>query len=151
MPVQSTQVFANTAAEWTTDNTFLPPGYIGIETDTGRMKLGANDKSWSQLAYYDNGVSREGLVMTRTITAIGTTGAQTINKPAGTINVAAAGTSVILTNSLITVNSIVLAVIRTADTTATFIKSVVPAAGSCTITLNAAATATVSLGFHVIN
>lgn len=85
-----------------------------------------------------------------TNTAAGTTGNQTINKTSGTVNIAAAGTTVTVTNSLVTANSIVFAVIRTNDATAT-IKNVVPAAGSFTINLNAAATAETSIGFFVIN
>ena len=90
------------------------------------------------------------IYLTQTITATGTTGNQTINKAAGTVNIAAAGTAVTVTNSLVSANSIVLAVIRTNDSTAT-IKNVVPAAGSFTINLGAAATAEISIGFVVIN
>ena len=86
----------------------------------------------------------------RTITAGGTTGNQTINKPSGTVNIAAAGTTVTVTNSLVDTNSIVHVVLRTADATAT-IKNVVPGAGSFAINLGAAATAEVSIGFLVTN
>jgi hypothetical protein len=85
-----------------------------------------------------------------TVTASGTTGNQTINKTSGTVNIAAAGTTVTVTNSLVTTSSIVMAVIRTNDTTA-YIKNVVPAAGSFDINLGAAATAEVSIGFIVNN
>ena len=85
-----------------------------------------------------------------TNTASGTTGNQTINKASGTVNIAAAGTTVTVTNSLVTASSIVYAVIRTNDATAT-IKNVVPAAGSFVINLGAAATAETSIGFFVIN
>ena len=85
-----------------------------------------------------------------TNTAAGTNGAQTINKPSGTVNFAAAATSLVVTNSLCTTNSIVFAVVRTNDSTAV-IKNVVPAAGSFTITLSAAATAATSVGFFIIN
>lgn len=85
-----------------------------------------------------------------TVTALGTTGNQTINKTSGTVNIAAAGTTVTVTNSLVTASSIVMAVIRTNDTTA-YIKNVVPAAGSFDINLGAAATAEVSIGFIVNN
>ena len=54
----------------------------------------------------------------RTITAGGTTGAQTINKLAGTVNFAAAATTLVVTKSLVDNSSIVYAVIRTADATA---------------------------------
>ncbi len=85
-----------------------------------------------------------------TITPAGTNGAQTINKPSGTVNFAAGSTSLVVTNSLCSTSSIVLAVVRTNDATAE-IKNVVPAAGSFTITLNAAATAATSVGFFIIN
>lgn len=85
-----------------------------------------------------------------TNTATGTTGAQTINKASGTVNFAATATSLVVTNSLVTTSSIILAVVRTNDTTAV-IKNVVPGSGSFTIILNAAATAETSVGFFVIN
>ena len=85
-----------------------------------------------------------------TNTAAGTTGAQTINKPSGTVNFAAGATSLTVTNSLCTTTSIVIPVIRTNDATAT-IKNVVPASGSFTINLTAAATAETSVGFLIIN
>lgn len=97
-------------------------------------------------------ISREGkITQDATITTGGTTGNRTINKPAGTVNIAAAGSSVTVTNSLVTSSSIVYAVLRTNDSSATGIKSVVPSSGSFIITLNAAATAEVSVGFIVFN
>jgi len=112
---------------------------IGTKTDAG-YKL------------YVNGTTRmQGAVnYNPTNTAAGTTGNQTINKASGTVNIAAAGTTVTVTNSLVSATSIVYAVIRTNDATAT-IKNVVPAAGSFVINLGAAATAEVSIGFFVIN
>jgi len=94
--------------------------------------------------------SAGGLTLTATNTPAGTTGNQTINRPSGTVNIAAAGTTITVTNSLVTTSSIVFATIRTNDATAV-IKNVVPAAGSFTINLNAAATAETSIGFFVIN
>jgi hypothetical protein len=79
-----------------------------------------------------------------------TVGAVTINKPSGRVNIAASGTSVVVTNSLVTAASHVLVAISTNDATAT-IKNVVPTAGSFTITLTAAATAQVSIDFLVVN
>lgn len=90
------------------------------------------------------------LIVPKTITAGGTTGNQTINRMSGTVNFSAAATALTVTNSLVTANSIVMAVVRTNDATAT-IKNVVPAAGSFTINLNAAATAETSVGFFVVN
>lgn len=85
-----------------------------------------------------------------TPTTAGTTGARTINDYAGTINIAAGQTSIVLTNSLITANSLVIPIVRTNDTT---MKSavVICAAGSCTFYPNAAPTGEVSIGWIVIN
>lgn len=85
-----------------------------------------------------------------TVTAGGTTGAQTINKPSGTVNFATAASTLVVTNSLVTTNSIVLCVVRSNDATAV-LKNVIPASGSFTITLNAAATGECSVGFVVFN
>lgn len=90
------------------------------------------------------------LSLLATNTAGGTTGAQTINKPSGTVNFAASATSLVVTNALCTTSSIVFAVVRTNDATAV-IKNVVPGSGSFTITLDAAATAETSVGFFIIN
>lgn len=90
-----------------------------------------------------------GLVLRKTITASGTTGAQTINKPAGRVNIAAAGTSVVVTNSLVTANSIIIAVAATADATAR-VTSVVPAAGSFTIN-TVSVTAETAFNFLVVS
>lgn len=83
-------------------------------------------------------------------TAGGTTGDQTINEPTGTVNFAAAATTIVVTNRLCSTSSIILAVVRTNDATAR-IANVVPGAGSFTIHLTAAATAETSVGFLVIN
>jgi len=90
------------------------------------------------------------LTLDKTITTAGTTGAQTYNVSIGSIRIAAAGTSVVLTDSLITANSVVLCNLGTVDTTAKSVVAV-PGAGSCTFTLNAAATAEVAIFFHVLN
>lgn len=87
----------------------------------------------------------------RTVTAGGTTGNQTIDKPVGTVNFAAGASVITVTNALVVSTSIVFGVIRTADATATFIKSIVSGAGSFVITLNANATAETSVGFMVTN
>lgn len=98
------------------------------------------------------GVDTSGrFTLTRTITAAGTTGNQTINKLSGTANIAAAGSSVTITNSKVDANSLVYAWLRTNDATATGVKSVVCSSGSFVVTLTAATTAEVSIGFIVIN
>lgn len=104
----------------------------------------------SNLGIFDlGGILRYNL--NRTITAGGTVGARTIDKPAGTVNFAAAATSLVVTNSTVSTSSIIFTTMRTADTTCTFVKSVVPAAGSFTITLNAGCAAETSVGFLVTN
>lgn len=108
---------------------------IAAGTD-GAIDLGLSTNHWKRL-YMDS-------------TNTGTVGAVTINKAAGRVNIAAAGTSVVVTNSLVTAASKVFVVISTADATAV-LKNVVPAAGSFTITLNAATTAQTSLDFFVVN
>lgn len=140
--------------------------FIGAESSGGtgifgsgnayQLTIGTNNAQ--AIGFHTSGASVPRLTITgaggvtlwNTVTPGGTNGAQTINKPSGTVNIGAGGTSVVVTNSLVTTSSIVFAVLRTNDTTAT-IKNVVPAAGSFTINLGAAATAAVSIGFLVIN
>lgn len=85
-----------------------------------------------------------------TVTAGGTTGAQTINKQSGTVNFAAAATSLVVTNDRVTANTIVLTVMRTNDTTAV-LGATVSAAGSFTIYMKTAPTAETSVGFVCFN
>jgi hypothetical protein len=90
------------------------------------------------------------LKLNATITAGGTTGAQTIDKISGTVNFATAATSLVVTNSFVTANSIVIATVRTNDTTLQSVQCVCTA-GSFTMYANAAATAETSVGFFVLN
>lgn len=92
----------------------------------------------------------DGVSIYRTITAGGTTGAQTINKIAGTVNVAANANTISVVNSMVDANSIVHCVIRTNDATAR-LANVVPGAGSFTVNFTASATAETSVGFLVVN
>ena len=89
------------------------------------------------------------LVFPSTITAPGTTGAQTINKISGKVNAAAASTSLVVTNSLVTTSSIVMCQLGTDDATCV-IKSVVEASGSFNINYTAPTAETV-IKFTVIN
>lgn len=88
--------------------------------------------------------------LSKTMTPFGTTGAQTINNSMGRVNFAAAATTLVVTNSLCSVNSIIMCSIGTADAT---MKSVVVAAnaGSFTITANAPATAETRVNFLLLN
>lgn len=107
---------------------------------------------------YGNGtatISNEVAVNTynvqKTNTAAGTTGAQTINKPAGTVNMAAGQAAIVITNNTVTTASLPFVTLRTADATCTFVKSAVPTANTLTITLNATCTAETSIAFFVLN
>jgi len=91
-----------------------------------------------------------GLATPKTITAGGTTGAQTINKPTGSVNFAAGATTLVVTNSYVSSTSLVIVQVYGTDVTATTAR-VTLAAGSFTITLNAAATAETKVGFFVTN
>jgi hypothetical protein len=90
------------------------------------------------------------LNLPKTITAGGTTGAQTINKPSGSVNFAAAATSLVVTNSLCTTSSVINVTIATNDTTATGIR-VVAAAGSFTIYMLTAPTSECRVNFLLTN
>lgn len=79
-----------------------------------------------------------------------TTGAQAQNTPAGRVIIAAGGTSVAVTNNLVDVNSIIIAVVSSGDATA-YVKNVVPGAGIFTINLGAATTANANISYFVIN
>jgi hypothetical protein len=92
----------------------------------------------------------DGLIVPKTITAGGTTGAQTINKTAGTVNFAAAATSLVVTNSFVDANSIIIATVGTDDTTMKSV-AVVAGAGSFTLYANAAATAETRVNWFVAN
>lgn len=89
------------------------------------------------------------ILVSATITTVGTTGDQTINKVAGRVNIAAAGTTITVTNSLVDTNSIILAVAATADTTAR-VTSVVASNGSFVIN-TVACTAETAFNFLVMN
>lgn len=119
-------------------------GSIGLSTSftTGNVNITSGSSGKIQL--------NSAIQLLATNTPGGTTGNQTINKSSGTVNIAAAGSTVTVTNATVTTSSIVFAVIRTNDASAT-IKNVVPGAGTFDINLTAAATAEVSIGFMVIN
>ncbi|NBW17974.1 MAG: hypothetical protein EBR82_59380 [Caulobacteraceae bacterium] len=91
-----------------------------------------------------------GMTLQKTITAGGTTGAQTINKASGSVNFAAAATSLVVTNSLCTTSSVINVTIATNDTTATGIR-VVAAAGSFTIYMLTAPTSECRVNFLITN
>jgi hypothetical protein len=136
-------------------------GNVVIGTDAASARLdvrSAGNSSTTDIANLENSDGADILRIRSdgkntywaTNTATGTTTVQTINRPSGTINIAAGESSKLVNNSLCTTSSIVLPVIRINDATAT-IKNVVPGNGSFTINLGAAATAETSVGFFIIN
>lgn len=90
------------------------------------------------------------VVLPKTVTAAGTTGAQTINKVTGSVNFAAAATSLVVTDSYVTANSIITATVASNDTTMKSV-AVVAGSGSFTIYPNAAPTAETRVNFHITN
>ena len=101
------------------------------------------------------GVTTPAIVKTSNLQATytdssGTPGNITNNSPRGRAAFAAAGTSVVVTSSLVTATSSVLVQLGGTDTTLTFVR-VTSAAGSFTVTGNAAATAITPFDFFVIN
>lgn len=132
---------------WYISGGFLRSGASGTNTvvitatgiasgGDGASDLGLTTNHWKRL-YMD-------------YTNTGTVGAVTISKAAGRVNIAAAGSSVVVTNTLVTAASHVLANASTNDATC-WVKSVVPAAGSFTLTTNANCTAQTSFDFLVIS
>lgn len=140
---------------------FNKSGNVGIGTlsPSGRMNIrGSNLSSGTNALLVQNStpsdiykIENDGKISYwATNTAAGTTGAQTINRPSGTVNFGIGASSLVVTNSLCTTASLVFAEVRTNDSTA-YIKNVVPGSGSFTINLGAAATAETSVGFFIIN
>lgn len=88
--------------------------------------------------------------VSKTRTPAGTTGAQTIHKPVGSVNFAAGAQTLVVTNALVTTDSFIFVQIATNDTTL-FRISVVAAAGSFTMHGNNTATAETRVNFWVVN
>jgi hypothetical protein len=91
------------------------------------------------------------LALSKTITPAGTTGNATINNACGTVNFAAAATSLTLTNSLITANSIILLTLGSNDVTCRGFYHDTPGAGSVVIRVNGTPAAECRCEFLVIN
>jgi hypothetical protein len=91
-----------------------------------------------------------GVAIAKTITSAGTTGAQTINKAAGSVNFASAASSLVVTDSLVNANSVIICTVATNDTTLKSVQAVATS-GSFTLFASAAATAETRVNFVVIN
>lgn len=82
-------------------------------------------------------------------TLAGSPGNVTINKPSGSAIIGAGTSSVVVTNSLVDANTHIVATVQTNDSTLKTV-TVVPAAGSFTITGNANATANTTIRWTII-
>lgn len=134
-----------TSGQYAQGSTLMEAGTaLGLSALVGNFNLYTN--SILRMSITNAG----GITFPATNTVAGTTGAQTINKPSGSVNIAAAGTTLVVTNSLVTASSLVFLQVYGTDATAKS-ATVTTAAGSFTITLNAAATNETKVAFHVIN
>jgi hypothetical protein len=112
-------------------------------TGTGSVAIGATGTGSTTLTRLNS------LTVVSTDSS-GTPGNAIINNLSGRAAFAAASSSVVITNSLVTAGSKVFVSLRGGDTTLTTVR-VTPAAGSFTITGNAAATSVTVFDFFVIN
>ena len=90
------------------------------------------------------------VILDKTVTAAGTTGAQTINKTCGSVNFAAAAASLVVTNNRVTTSSVILATVGTNDATMKR-ATAVAASGSFTLYPDATPTAETRVNWLVIN
>jgi len=140
---------ANTVTNFFTNTTTTPRTYTFPDKDltvAGLIDITGGTSTGSFTTLTASG----DIAASKTITAGGTTGAQTINKTIGSVNFSAAATSLVVTNSLAGVNSVILCTVATDDATMKTV-SVTQAAGSFTITANMAATAETRVNFLVLN
>jgi len=117
-------------------------GYLTYTTASNQAVIGNSSITTTIL--------RGDLQIGKTITAGGTTGAQTISKASGSVNFAAAATSLVVTSTICTTSSVILCTIATNDATAADVKAVA-ASGSFTIYLGIAPTAETRVNFLITN
>ena len=130
-----------------TTNSFAAPTFSLGPTVAGSKILAVGNGTQFDIS---GGISVAQIILDKTITAAGTTGAQTINKSSGSVNFAAAATSFVVTNSLVTVNSVIQCTVASNDTTMKSV-AIVATAGSFTIYPNAAPTAETRVNFTITN
>jgi hypothetical protein len=94
-------------------------------------------------------ISGASVSVAKTITAAGVTGAVTINKQAGSVNFAAGASSLVVTNSLVTTNSVILLSVASNDTTMRSVRHT-QAAGSFTIFANSTPAAETRVNFFLL-
>lgn len=128
-----------------------------VNNNGNRTKLIINDTSQS---YTFGNASNAGLFLLqeiidfqlfRTITPAATTGAQTINRPNGTVNFAAAATAIVVTNSMALATSTIIVTQQDTDATCINFHVDAKANGSFTIRSSVACTAETPVAFWVFN
>lgn len=50
-----TKIKRGTSSQWTSANTLLADGQFGLETDSGRLKIGDGVSTWNSLNYFNGG------------------------------------------------------------------------------------------------
>lgn len=105
---------------------------------------------WVQLGSGTGAGTFSAVNLGKTVTAGGTTGAQTINKACGSVNFAASASSLVVTNSLVSTSSVVMATVATNDATMTSVQAVA-GSGSFTLYPDTAPTSETRVNFLVIN
>lgn len=155
-----------TANGGVTSTNLISSTNVRSSSNSGIFSIGsANDAAIQRIAagsilFTDNTGTARAAITAGTVTfsaltdsgkaIAGATGAITQNATTGQVQFAAAATSLVVTNSLVTANSIIVATVGTADLN---LKSVVAvaAAGSFTLTANSAPGATTKVNYHVTN
>jgi hypothetical protein len=127
-----------------------PSTHMCINTSGGVTIGTTTDAGATNLLVAGTITTSSSLNLPKTITTAGTTGAQTINKPSGSVNFAASATSLVVTNSLCTTSSVINATMATNDATASGLR-VVAGSGSFTIYMLVAPTAETRVNFLLTN
>lgn len=120
-----------------TDNPFNPAAAVITGGSVNNTPVGAttpNTGSFTSL--------RSTSLQSVLVDGTGTPGNVTQNTGRGRVALAAAASTIVVTNSQVAANSTIIATLRSVDGAATDIITVLPAAGSFTITMNGATTGT---------
>jgi hypothetical protein len=72
------QVRRDTAATWTSTNPTLAAGEMGLETDTGKLKVGTGSTAWTSLLYATDASDITGTTLASNVTGSSLTGVGTL-------------------------------------------------------------------------
>lgn len=62
--IRTIQLRRGSSSQWTEKNSLLASGEVGVELDTGRMKLGDGFSRWNQLDYFISESRIQSLIQT---------------------------------------------------------------------------------------